>query len=294
MTGIVKGTLMVRPLENRRGRMRSKMDAKVERWNELQALGALVLAEGDEAYTAFWIALAPELERWLTRGGFLGRVASHPEWQHDILLDVWEKLADRDFAKLRAFYKRDAERKASGRATKSTQPFRAWMRLVVKNLGIDYLRRNPQYIRHRTPKKKAEPVGIDSSPPSTVKHWHSIASLHEGAMAKRDPITIQNTARAMLAFLDESVPARLRRAVELFEADASMSAIASELGLQSEADAERAVCRGQDRQSYRVAMELWSQGFSEAEIARSLGLETDRHARRLVNAAKELLRRHFR
>jgi hypothetical protein len=49
-----------------------------------------------------------------------------------------------------------------------------------------------------------------------------------------------------------------------------------------------------ERRAYRPALELWSQGFDNHEIAARLGLPGAADADRIVGAAKELLRRHFR
>ncbi len=260
------------------------MSDDVQKWDELHALGKSVLESAD-AYTRFWLAVEPHLATWVAAPSFLGRVADEPEWQRDIVLLVWEKLQDREHAKLRAFFARES-------ASKAKHAFRAWTRRVVKNTGIDYMRSLPEYIRHRKPKKRVDSSATQA--PSLVKHWHSIASLHSLAKGERAQVTVEQTARKMLEYLDDSVPSRLRDAVQQFEDGATFERIASDAGLSTPEDAERLVWRGQDRLAYRSAIELWSQGYSETDIADLLELGDSRHARRLVNAAKEVLRRHFR
>lgn len=263
------------------------MSSNLEDWDELQTLARGTL-EQPERYTDLWLALAPQIERWLASSTFLGRVADQPEWQRDILLLVWEKLQDRELAKLAAFFRSDPQQ-ASGAAK---HPFRAWMRRVVKNVGIDYLRSLPEYIRRRKPKRRSRTQSTQA--PSLAKHWHSIASLHSMSGGQREPVTIENTARQLLEFLDATIPDRLRRAAELFESNEPLDAIASALGVRSTADAERLICRAQDRLAYRAAIELWSQGYSDDDIADQLDLSDTQHAQRLIKAAKEMLRRHFR
>jgi DNA-directed RNA polymerase specialized sigma24 family protein len=76
--------------------------------------------------------------------------------------------------------------------------------------------------------------------------------------------------------------------------------IAEDIAADNDVDARFAVrellayldARG--RPAYREALVLWSQGFDARDTARALGLRDAGDANRMVDAAKELLRRHFR
>ncbi len=260
------------------------MSAADSEWQQLENLGRSTVAGAPSAYEQFWVALAPEVERWLAQPKFLGKVCEQPEWQRDILVTVWEKLQDRDHAKLRAYFRME-RRVSAGKQ----HPFRGWVRTVVKNTGIDFMRGLPEYIRGRKPRMRASVTGA----PSEVKHWRSITGLKTGGAGQRDPVTVADAARRMLDFLDENVPQRLRRVAELFAEGKSPEEIARALRLKDGATAERAVCRAHDRLAYRQAVELWSQGYTETEIAEALDFDSAKHSRRVLNAAKELLRRHF-
>ena len=253
-----------------------------EAWQKLHRLGAEVVAEQSGAWDSFWLELEPELESLLAKPTFLGRLSGDEDCRRDVLMVAWEKLQDRDYSKLRAFY-------SSG----STAGFRPWMQRVVKNIGIDYMRALPEHIRLRKPRRG----GVTSSgqAASSQKHWHSIIGLSAvGEPGARDAVTIEGTARKMLEFLETSLPERQRLALRLHEAGESASDIAAALDLKSAAEANRVVARAQDRALQRPAVELWSQGFSDSEIAEALELDGAKHAHRIVSAAKEHLRRYFR
>jgi hypothetical protein len=253
-------------------------------WAEMARL-ALRLAHEHEprAFSELWDRLAPEVERWLRQPGFLGRVADDEDHRREIVVRAWEQLQDRDHAKLRAF----AER---GEGGDLGPRFRAFTHRVVKNLGIDYLRTLPEFIRHRA--EHAPTVAPSSSAP----HWRSIVSLTSSAagVPYDDDAEGLAAARRMLEFLDESIAPARRRAAELADRGLDARAIARELGLPGAREAARAVERARERRLYRPAIELWSQGHDAEEIAAALGLPDGDAAERVLGAAKELLRRHFR
>ncbi len=100
---------------------------------------------------------------------------------------------------------------------------------------------------------KAEPADSQQS----IQRWHELASLHTGAGAQGRPqVTLRNLVRTMLDYVDEAV-------------------------------------KTDNRPLYRPALEFWLSGASYDAIAEELGLDDGAAARRIVNAAKELLRRKF-
>jgi DNA-directed RNA polymerase specialized sigma24 family protein len=260
-------------------------------WARLRSLADDVMERGDDSWPPFWLSLSPHLERWVRQPNFLGRVSQREDYCSDIVLITWEKLQQNDYNKMRAYFRRESH---SG-ADPSGGRFKSWMYRVFKNIGIDYMRSLPEYVRggRHGGGEQTAPATSSSKAASEV-YWQSIVTLQSQAFAIRDPVTLETTARRMLDFLDNSIPRRQAAAVELKAQGLGSEEIARELGLRDADEAERVIARSRERLKYRQAVELWSQGFSDTEIARRLELSDARHAYRLVNAAKELLKRHFR
>lgn len=258
-------------------------------WARLRSLADDVIVQGDDAWPPFWLSLSPHLERWVRQPNFLGRISQREDYCSDIVLITWEKLQQNDYSKVRAYFRREIK---SGADTSGGR-FKSWMYRVFKNIGIDYMRSLPEYVRGGRHSAQATPASSSGKPVSEV-YWQSIVTLQSEVLGIRDPVTMETTARRMLDFLDSSIPRRQAAAVELRDSGLGSEDIARELGLRDAGEAERVIARSHDRLKYRQAVELWSQGFSDVEIARSLELSDARHAYRLVNAAKELLKRHFR
>lgn len=260
-------------------------------WARLRSLAEHVMEHGDDAWPPFWLHLSPYLEKWVRKPNFLGRISQREDYCSDIVLITWEKLQQNDYNKIRAYFRRE---QSTGADTSGAR-FRSWVYRVFKNIGIDYMRSLPEYVRGgrgRADASRAQ-AATGSKPPSET-YWQSIVTLQSEAFAQRDPVTMETTARRMLEFLDTSIPRRQAAAVALRRAGLTAEDIASKLGLRDAGEANRVIARSRDRLKYRQAVELWSQGFSDAEIARRLELDDAKHAYRLVNAAKELLKRHFR
>ncbi len=273
------------------------MPHEAEKWSNLERLAATI-TDGDgpdegEAWTSFWTILQPMLERWVRSPGFLGRVSAREDYCRDIVMLTWEKLQDNDYNKLRAYFRRQEQSKSSRPGKRGA--FNAWMFRVFKNIGIDYMRRLPEYVRRVPGKKPSDGSASDSSRQAkSDEHWRAMVTLHSTEKPIHKTYTSSATARQLLEFLDESVSQRQSQAARLYEKGKSYADIASDIGLANRRDAERVVRRSLDRLKYRRAIELWSQNYKNEEIARELGLEGPEHAHRIINAAKELLKRHFR
>jgi DNA-directed RNA polymerase specialized sigma24 family protein len=251
-------------------------------WGSLESQALAVVAR-QGSWPSWWAAAAPHVERWVSSPSFVGRIATDEDHRRELVVLTWEKLQERDHAKLRAFFERPREGVAL-----AGQRFRAWLQRVVKNIGIDYLRSLPEFVRKRSPAAAATP----SAP--AHRYWQSIVSITSGVAAFPDPSEGLAEARRMLDFLDEEVAPRRRRAVELARAGRSMTEVARALGVRDAREAARIVARAEDRLKFRRALELWSHGFSDEEIAASLELDGAAAAERMIKAAKELLRRSFR
>lgn len=181
----------------------------------------------DVDYHELWGRLEPAIGAWLRTPSFLGRVASDEDHRREIAMGTWAHLRAQQYARLRAF---------AARPPGEGPQFHAYVRRIVRNLGIDYLRSLPEFIRR--------PAG---------DHWHTVVEwtpVHGGSAGAPDA---QLEARAMLAFLERS-----------------------------------------GRGPSRAAIELWICGHDHADIAARLGLADAAAAHRVIGAAKELLRRHFR
>jgi DNA-directed RNA polymerase specialized sigma24 family protein len=255
----------------------------MDAWDHRAALALEVArTRAPRVFAELWTALEPELAGWLRTPSFLGRISADEDHRREVLLRAWAQLQDRDFAKLRAFADHTSERGADGARLK------AFLRRVVKNLGIDYLRTLPEYIRHRGP---AAPPDAGAS---SARYWRSIVTITSGLHAELPDVEGAALARRMLEFLDESMAPARRRAAELADAGLAPAELAAALGLTDPADAVRAARAARERRLYRPALELWSTGLDAGEIASSLGLGSAADAERVIGAAKELLRRHFR
>jgi hypothetical protein len=256
-----------------------------EAWEALEEQAFAVLAD-DEAWPGWWAQAEPHLERWVAQPSFAGRLATDEDHRREVVVLAWEKLQEREHAKLRSFFERprDAER---GRR------FRAWLRRVVKNIAIDYQRSLPEFVRKRTPSAPRPPGASGAGVPSH-DYWQSIVSITSNIAQFRDPSEGRAEAQRMLDFLDAEVSPRRRRAAELAATGRPPEEIAAALGVRDRREAARIAARAAERLKFRRALEMWSHGFADAEIASALGLEDEAAAERMIKAAKELLRRAFR
>jgi DNA-directed RNA polymerase specialized sigma24 family protein len=255
-------------------------------WDTLESRARTLLAEQDR-WPAWWAAAAPAVERWVSAPTFSGRIATDEDHRREVVVLTWEKLQERDYAKLRTFFARPGDEASTGTGRR----FRAWLRRVVKNIGIDYLRSLPEFVRKRP--AAPSPQQPAASAPSH-DYWLSIVSITSNVAVFRDPLDGRAEAQRLLDFLDQEVPARRRLAVEMARAGRTGEEVAQALGLRDVREAARVVARAEDRLKFRPALELWSHGYADEEIAARLGLADGAAAERMIKAAKELLRRSFR
>lgn len=253
----------------------------------------MLLDGGNDAWPRFWGRLQPTLENWVRSPGFLGRISAREDYCRDIVILAWEKLQDNDYNKLRAYFRRHVDATSRGPSASSYRAFGAWLFRVFKNIGIDYMRRLPEYVRPRN-RTRSGSGKKDTSESESGAHWQALVTLQGDEEPVERSFTSSMTARQLLEFLDTSIPSRQRRAALLYQQGASYDRIGREIGLADHRDAQRVVQRSVDRLKYRRAVELWSQNYSSTEIAQELALQDPQHARRIVKAAQEFLKRHFR
>ncbi len=260
-----------------------------DEWDVLQARAREVLTVED-AWNVWWLAAAPHIEQWASSPSFLGRIALDEDHRREVVVLSWERLQDREFAKLRAFFEGPTDDSAGG-----GRRFKAWLRRVVKNIGIDYMRSLPEYVRKRPEAVRAAAASpaVSGARPSH-DYWQSIVSITSSVAAFASPAEGRAEAQRMLEFLDEEISPRRRRAALLRAEGRPVAELARELGLSDVREAERVVARAHERLKFRKALELWSQGYGDDEIARLLELADAAAAERMIKAAKELLRRNFR
>ena len=279
------------------------MPFEAEKWSNLQKLAASIVHDDEGAsarsWLRFWTQLQPILENWVRSPGFLGRVSARDDYCRDIVLLTWEKLQDNDYNKLRAFFRRRSPPgdsiDSSADAEATARAFSSWLFRVFKNIGIDYMRQLPEYVRR--------PKGLESgsnghassgSDNESDVYWRAVVTLHTQEKPVFRTFTSSATAQQLLEFLDTSIPARQSTAARLYREGNSYQRIAEEIGLADEQDAKRVVRRSLDRLKYRRALEMWTHNYNNDEIARELELDGPQHAHRIINAAKEFLKRRFR
>jgi len=179
-------------------------------------------AAGDEAaWQELWRAVEPDLRRLVAQPSFLGRISRREDDQRDIVVDVMARLRAGDFYRLKHYL-------AARREHPGLQFF-AWLRVVTKRVGIDYIRAHPDYIdqRHRG-ETGAWIAPVTLPPPSRLP----------GA---RPPVTDRGTAQVLMRVAAEGAPPEQVRALERWIQGDGFDDIAAELGLAGASDAARLV-----------------------------------------------------
>lgn len=194
---------------------------------------------GDElAWQRLWTAVEPRLAQLLSRPHVLGKLAAREDDRRNVSVEVMARLRANGFHRLRLFL--DARRGSPG------LPFMAWLRVVAKRVGIDYMRAHPDYIDRRRQ--------ADASSPG---RWIEAGTLPpESQLGERPPVTNRGTAGELLRYADASMPPAQRRALELWVAGETHEEIARGAGLASAAEAERTV---------RAAIERLRRKFREQD-----------------------------
>jgi hypothetical protein len=181
-------------------------------------------ASGDEqAWHAVWAAVEPPLLRILAQPSFLGRLGQQEDDRRNIVVAVMARLRADNFKRLQLFL--DARR------TNEQLTFLAWLRVVAKRVGIDYMRAHPDWVRHT------------DETASTPGRWIRTEALPPPSElpGSRPPVTAHGTAHELLAYAAATVTPAQLRALELWSQSEGFDDIAAHMGLPTAADAERTV-----------------------------------------------------
>jgi DNA-directed RNA polymerase specialized sigma24 family protein len=111
-------------------------------WERFRAV-----ARGDDAWPALMAALEPELAA-MARRAPIGRLRGREDSPRDIVTRVFERLHARDFAAIRKLC-----------AMEPPPELRAWLRVLVRRVAIDYLRASPEFER-ATPQRGPDWVSL--------------------------------------------------------------------------------------------------------------------------------------
>jgi DNA-directed RNA polymerase specialized sigma24 family protein len=193
--------------------------------SELETL-VVRAAEGDTAaWCTLWEGVEPWLEKLVGNPRFLGRVGQREDDRSNILIEVMARLHADRFQRLKLYVE-----------TRQSSPqlkFKAWLRVVAKRVGIDYLRGHQNYIdRRRDPDRGTAPG-----------QWIEPGTLPSQSKlpGERPPVTNRGTALDVLRYAAESVPEPGLSALELWTQSASYDDIARELELDGADSAEKLV-----------------------------------------------------
>ena len=188
------------------------------------ALIAGACAGDEEAWQAAWSWIDPRLSALVRQPRFLARLSRQEDDCRGVVLAVMEKLRESDHRRLKLFLKaRNQDRGLS---------FLAWLAVVAKRVGIDYLRAHPEYLDQRR-QRGAEAAGAWVDVQALPSEWR-LPGL-------RPPVTAAGTAREMLAFARKELPDQQQQALVLWTQGAHPAEIARALGLAEPAAAERVV-----------------------------------------------------
>ncbi len=176
---------------------------------DIDALVRETLAGHEGAWQRLWQAVEPTLYATLRRPNLLGRLSQSEDDCRNIVVEVMSRLRADDFARLGQY--------AEARRQNPALPFMGWLVVVAKRVAIDYLRAQETYIDRRHVK--------DASSPGA---WRDIVTLPGDSQlpGARPAITGLGTAREMLDFAGEDLPAEQRAALSAWLEGASFAEIA--------------------------------------------------------------------
>ena len=177
---------------------------------------------GDEtAWRKLWQAVEPSLYAQLRRPHVLGRLSQSEDDCRNIVVEVMGRLRANDFGRLRQF--------ALAQRQNPAVPFMGWLLVVAKRVAIDYLRGMETYIDRRHDK--------DASTPGA---WRQVGTLPSDSKLPgvRPAITSRGTARQLLAYAGDELPAEQQAALAAWLEGASFGEIA---GQGDPRDAEKLV-----------------------------------------------------
>jgi DNA-directed RNA polymerase specialized sigma24 family protein len=195
--------------------------------SHVETLVRRVLAHEPGAWQELWRTVEPRLLALLRRPRFLGRLSASEDDCRNIVVEIFQALEADDHARLRHFCAA-VERNAG-------LPFLAWLTVVAKRLGIDYMRRHPEYRDLRGGARAASggPKGA----------WIDVAMLptENELPANRPPYTDNATAHELAAFAENELPPDQRAALAAWTEGRGFDEIARTLGCPGARDAERLV-----------------------------------------------------
>lgn len=204
---------------------------------DVEALVALVVAGDESAWPRLWQAIEPRLYATLRRPHFLGRLSESEDHCRNIVVEVMSRLRADDHARLRAYV--EARREKPGLV------FRAWLIVVAKRVGIDYLRGLDTYIDRRREAGASRPGG-----------WQLLDTLIADSRSpgQAPRITDAATAHEILAFAEE-LPAEQQAALRSWLQGRGYDEIAAAHGFPDGRAAERALRAGLERIRRRFRQE---------------------------------------
>jgi DNA-directed RNA polymerase specialized sigma24 family protein len=178
--------------------------------------------EGDEeAWQAAWRWIDPRISALIAQPRFLARLSRQEDDRRGVAVAVMEKLRESECRRLKMFLE--------ARGAHPGLSFMAWLSVVTKRVGIDYLRAHPEYLDLRGQGGSATGAWVEVQ--ALPSEWRLGGT--------RPPVTASGTAREILEYARRELPARQRQAVELWSQGASSAEIARALGLSEPAAAER-------------------------------------------------------
>ena len=192
--------------------------------DEVHGLVALVAAGDEAAWQRLWATIRPMLVRLVEQPRFLGRLGQREDDRENIIVDVMARLRADGFARLKRY--------ADAKDKNPDLRFYSWLRVVAKRVGIDYLRRHPDYIDRRHEAEGSAPGA-----------WVEAGTLPSDSRLRGDrpPVTMRGTARKLLDYAAGAIPDVHRRALELWVHGEAFADIAAATGLSSASEAEKAV-----------------------------------------------------
>jgi DNA-directed RNA polymerase specialized sigma24 family protein len=177
---------------------------------DLDALVKATLAGEESAWRELWQAVEPSLYAKLRRPQVLGRLSQSEDDCRNIVVEVMGRLRVNDFGRLRQF--------AEAQQQNPAVPFMGWLLVVAKRVAIDYLRGVDTYIDRRHEKNASTPGA-----------WHQVGALPSDSKLPgiRPPVTSRGTARELLAYAGDELPAEQQAALAAWLGGSSFEEIAA-------------------------------------------------------------------
>jgi DNA-directed RNA polymerase specialized sigma24 family protein len=182
---------------------------------ELETLVARAAGGDGAAWRELWEEVEPWLEKVVANPRFLGRVGQRDDDRSNIIVEVMARLHADGFHRLKLY--------VDTRRTSPQLKFKSWLRVVVKRVGIDYLRGHENYVdKRRDPNRGSKPG--EWIEPGTLPSQSQLPGA-------RPPVTNRGTALEILRYAAGAVPEPQLSALELWAEGAGYDDIARELEL---------------------------------------------------------------